>query len=206
MIPSLTHSHQVNVLATILLALLLAPALDKSPEPRLVFTSSEVHAWADPAPIAAAVQEQRSILAAMDDDAVFESEKRYFLSKLLLQLVVRRLVPALPRVIIASVNPGLCSTNLMREVKFNSMQDVYDVLPFLPVLPFMRGAGRGATIVTSAVHAAESCEYWNVAQPAASPSVFMAQMTGMKACKQYFDEVLWLCGEVAPGSTAALQV
>lgn len=164
-----------------------------------------MHGWADPTLIANAVNEGRSILEASDNEALYEGEKRYFLSKLLLQLVVRRLIPAMPRVVITSVNPGLCATNLSREVQLKSLQDVIDMLPFLSILPFMRSAARGATIVISGMHAKESCEYWNIGLPTAAPSVFMAQMTGMKASKQYTDEVFWMCGEIAPGSTAILQ-
>ncbi|CAK9783091.1 NAD(P)-binding protein [Cutaneotrichosporon oleaginosum] len=198
-------THQVNVLATILLALLLAPALHRSPAPHLVITSSEVHGWADPAPIIAPLRANRPILTDFDDRALYIGHDRYFVSKLLLQLIVRRLIPALPRVVIASVNPGMCATNLMRDVSFSSLADLRELLPFAHIMPFMRGAGRGAAMVVLAAVAPESAEYWHVGVAASAPSVFMATMSGMRAGDQYFAEVMALCERVAPGSTAVLQ-
>ncbi|BEJ11562.1 hypothetical protein CspHIS471_0200220 [Cutaneotrichosporon sp. HIS471] len=199
-------THQVNVLATTLLALLLAPALQRSAAPHLVITSSEVHGWADSSPIAAPLNAGRSILADFDEAALYNSQERYYVSKLLLQLVVRRLIPALPRVVITSVNPGMCSTNLMRDVNLSSLADLLEVLPFGPMMPFMRGAGRGAAMLILAAIAEESAEYWHVGVASAAPSVFMATMSGMRAGDQYFAEVCALCENLAPGCTKVLQL
>lgn len=151
------------------------------------------------------MRDGRSILTAVDDPELYQNEQRYFVSKLLLQLLVRRLIPALPDIVIASVNPGMCMTNLGRNVQFPTLNELWELLPEIPSLLFMRGAGRGATLVTSATRATESAEYWHVAKPAAAPSVFMAEMTGMKASKLYFDEVMALCEKLSPGSTSVLQ-
>lgn len=192
------------MLATILLALLLAPALHRSAAPHIVITSSEVHSWANPVPITAALNANRSILSDFDDRALYDGQDRYFVSKLLLQLIVRRLIPALPRIVITSVNPGLCATNLIRDISFTTLAGLRELLPFAPVMPFMRGAGRGAAMLLLASVAEESVEYWHVGVAAASPSVFMATMSGMRAGDKYFAEVCELCDKVAPGSTAAL--
>jgi hypothetical protein len=72
------------------------------------------------------------------------------------------------------------------------------------MLPFIRGAGRGAAMLVLGAMAEESSEYWHRGVAAAAPSVFMATMSGMRAGEQYFGEVLALCEQVAPGCTAVL--
>ena len=87
-------SHQVNVLGTILLALLLVPALRKAPSPHLVFTSSAVHAWGDAGYITATMRAGGSALAATDDAAHYYQPGRYYLSKV--RLTSDMLTPAPP--------------------------------------------------------------------------------------------------------------
>lgn len=70
---------------------------------------------------------------------------------------MRRLIPALPRIKLVSVNPGMCSSNLGRDVKPSDVMN-RQYLPLMFSVLFMRSAGRGATIVTSGAFAKESCE------------------------------------------------
>ena len=60
-------SFQVNALAPLLLTLLLRPLLSAAESSRVIFVTSEVHAWVHPATIATATK-TGSIIAAMNDE------------------------------------------------------------------------------------------------------------------------------------------
>eukprot|EP01057_Protomagalhaensia_wolfi_P001384 Protomagalhaensia_wolfi_Nauph_80__1383@NODE_1829_length_1318_cov_795_476935_g1429_i0_p1_GENE_NODE_1829_length_1318_cov_795_476935_g1429_i0NODE_1829_length_1318_cov_795_476935_g1429_i0_p1_ORF_typecomplete_len338_score43_45adh_short/PF00106_25/3_1e33adh_short_C2/PF13561_6/3e15KR/PF08659_10/6_4e12Epimerase/PF01370_21/5_3e06Sacchrp_dh_NADP/PF03435_18/4_6e05Sacchrp_dh_NADP/PF03435_18/1_6e04Polysacc_synt_2/PF02719_15/0_0013NmrA/PF05368_13/0_065NmrA/PF05368_13/6_7e02RmlD_sub_bind/PF04321_17/0_053NAD_bi len=112
----------VNVVSNILLALLLLPVLQataavgtKSP-PTLVIVSSESHAWAKfpecklPA--------GKIFPALSDDDAAMD--ERYFVSKLMLVLLVRELARRISDspckdVVMNVSNPGHCKSSLFRD-------------------------------------------------------------------------------------------
>ncbi|KAH9177633.1 hypothetical protein EDB89DRAFT_2218277 [Lactarius sanguifluus] len=117
---------QVNHLSAVLLTILLLPCLLKaassgsSPNPRVVVVSSDVHYWAS-----------LSKEMAENDDGVLQklSSKdyctpkvigdRYPLSKLLNVLFVRELTKRLPvnsPIIVISVNPGYCKSQLSRHL------------------------------------------------------------------------------------------
>lgn len=67
-------------LSPILLTFLLRPLMAKSEATRVVFTTSEVHAWADPSGIVKA-SKVGSIIATMDDEKIYINPKRYTQSK-----------------------------------------------------------------------------------------------------------------------------
>ncbi|KAL1409138.1 hypothetical protein Q8F55_005965 [Vanrija albida] len=187
-------THQVNVLSTLLLALLLVPALLRAADPSLVIVSSEVHAWANTG-FVERTQAQGSLLRAVDDPAQYVNDERYFLSKLLLQLGVRRLLPALPGIRVVSTTPGLCKTGLARDYTEEEQAAMYG---------HARSARDGATVVTSAIGSPKSEEFWADCKPTPSPSAFMHTPKGDAASAAYWAELLPLFESVAPGSTKVL--
>ncbi|RSH82780.1 uncharacterized protein EHS24_007775 [Apiotrichum porosum] len=195
-------TQQVNILSTILLSLLLQPLLAKSVDPTLVITSSEVHMFCGHQLIANAVHTHSSILAAYDDKSRFVCGDRYFESKLLLQLVIRQLIGDLPDIKIVAVNPGMCRSNLGREMTSIGMR----IGIIINNYTLSRSAWNGAVNVTKAIEATESQEYWSDCAPAASSSVFLGSATGHAASKQYYHEVMAVLDKVSPGCTAPLGV
>ncbi|EJD48769.1 NAD(P)-binding protein [Auricularia subglabra TFB-10046 SS5] len=112
----------VNVVSTMLLAALLVPTLRRSAlehhtKPVLSIVGSGIHIYA--------VFPERNvdnIFAAMNDPSRADMDGRYTLSKLVQLLVVREFAAAVngsgrPFVIINTLNPGLCKTELVRDAK-----------------------------------------------------------------------------------------
>ncbi|KAI9883361.1 MAG: hypothetical protein M1823_004873 [Watsoniomyces obsoletus] len=113
----------VNVISTFLLALLLLPKLRETAKsfkvtPRLVVVSSEVHHWT-------AFPERNSerIFEELRVEEKARMMDRYNVSKLLEVLIVRELAEHTSKsdksdkVIINTVNPGFCHSELLRDVK-----------------------------------------------------------------------------------------
>lgn len=111
----------VNVVSTFLLALLVLPKLKETAQryntrPRLTIVSSEVHGWTN-------FQERKNehIFEAINDKEKADMGSRYALSKLFEVFAVReicakpRTMPDYP-VIINTVNPGLCHSELARDL------------------------------------------------------------------------------------------
>jgi hypothetical protein len=163
-------SHQINILSQILLVCLLQPMLSKSASPRVVFTTSEVHAWAPSEPIANVLKEEGSIVNWADSEDKYDNTSRYFLSKvihvlslcgdryslgqLLLQMAIRAMLP-LSTVNIVSVNPGLCRSNLGRDMQFSGLKGIGTAIWFLTTA---RSPETGARNVTHAMFAKDSYE------------------------------------------------
>ncbi|KAH8704875.1 hypothetical protein BGW36DRAFT_366338 [Talaromyces proteolyticus] len=114
------HERQItiNVISTILLALLLLPKIQETArrfpaaEGHITIVSSEVHAWTSfpewKAP---------NTFAALNDAEKTNMAERYGTSKLLEILAVREIAPRIANsgVIINLVNPGLCHSALARH-------------------------------------------------------------------------------------------
>ncbi|KAI0267298.1 short-chain dehydrogenase [Gloeopeniophorella convolvens] len=121
------QSLQVNHLSTMLLTILLLPCLlraassGSSPNPRVVIVASEAHFWAS---VSREELESEKILDKLNDEARCTASVmagRYGLSKLLNVLFVRELAKRLPAdspVIVVSVNPGYCKSQLTRNLNF----------------------------------------------------------------------------------------
>jgi hypothetical protein len=74
-----------------------------------------------------------------------------------LQMLIRRLIPALPEIVIVSVNPGLCGTNLGRN--FDMSFSLSKIPTMLWYISIMRKAEVGARNLTYAsVVQDDSCE------------------------------------------------
>ncbi|GIK02023.1 hypothetical protein Aspvir_006066 [Aspergillus viridinutans] len=107
----------VNVLSTILLALLVLPTLRRSAErygtkPRLTTVVSEVHAWTK-----FPERNAENTFAALDDENHTNLRERYPTSKLLQVLILREMVARMSdeSVVVNMLNPGLCHSQLGRE-------------------------------------------------------------------------------------------
>ncbi|KAH7115006.1 dehydrogenase [Dendryphion nanum] len=108
---------QVNHLSTALLSALLLPALKATSHSigcpsRLTIVSSETHYW-----VPFSERNSSNILARMDAPETFEVPWRYNLSKLLEVFWARELASRTKskEVIVNTVNPGLCWSQLHRE-------------------------------------------------------------------------------------------
>ncbi|RHZ57469.1 putative short-chain dehydrogenase/reductase family protein [Aspergillus thermomutatus] len=108
----------VNVISTILLALLVLPTLRTSAEkypgtkPRLTTVVSEVHAWTK-----FPEWKARNTFSALDDEKHTDMGERYQTSKLLQVLVLREMAERMrdDAVVVNMLNPGLCHSQLGRE-------------------------------------------------------------------------------------------
>ncbi|KIM23279.1 hypothetical protein M408DRAFT_27970 [Serendipita vermifera MAFF 305830] len=126
---------QVNVLSTFLLAGLLAPLLAKTEKlpapgganlkPHLVVVSSDVHQI-----VPIREKNKPEIFRAFNDESQFRAGERYALTKLLDLLMTEELakVPLLSDVVVCSVNPGFCQSDLMREASSIQRRIGYAIL------------------------------------------------------------------------------
>lgn len=110
---------QINVLSTGLLALLALPKLSATADlpgnsfkPHLVIVASEVHEWAK-----FPQQDAPTILAALNDKQQAVPSDLYNMSKLLDVLITREIaqLPSAQKIVVNSLNPGLCVSDLRRD-------------------------------------------------------------------------------------------
>lgn len=117
----LSEGHEttitINVISTILLALLLVPKLREtaskfSTKPRLTIVTSEVHGWTK-----FPEGNSENVFDALDESARKNMDERYPTSKLLEVLAVREIAPKLEGtgIILNMLNPGLCHSELARD-------------------------------------------------------------------------------------------
>jgi len=118
---------QVNHLSAVLLTTLLLPCLLKaassgsSPNPRLVVVASDLHHSVNLSKEMAETDKALQKLSDKDYCTPKVMSDRYSLSKLLNVLYVRELTKKLPAnspIIVTSVNPGYCKTQLARSLPF----------------------------------------------------------------------------------------
>ncbi|KAF7308194.1 Retinol dehydrogenase 12 [Mycena chlorophos] len=120
-------SLKIAALSTPYVALRLLPIMFRTARehnsiPRLVVVSSEVHYWTDIKK--EVIDDPMNIIKKLGSEDYCNSKNvmgtRYWLTKLANVLFVRALtarLPTSPTVIVNAVNPGLCSTELMREAQ-----------------------------------------------------------------------------------------
>ncbi|KAI9755531.1 MAG: hypothetical protein M4579_004257 [Chaenotheca gracillima] len=111
----------VNVVSTFLLALLILPKLQETATkfnkvPHLIIVSSEVHFFT-PFP----EHKSENIFKTLNDKNSARMSDRYNVSKLLEVFTVREMAPRMsssgkPKVILSCLNPGLCHSELTRDV------------------------------------------------------------------------------------------
>ncbi|KAI1365808.1 hypothetical protein F5Y08DRAFT_302751 [Xylaria arbuscula] len=125
LVEGVENNMQINVMGTFLLALSLLPKLGETKalftesSPHLVVVSSDAHRLTRFVEIV-----QEDIYAAFNKKETFDGQARYQDSKLLQVLIHREIVSRLdngegntPPVIFNVVNPGLCTTNLERQLE-----------------------------------------------------------------------------------------
>ncbi|ORX40650.1 hypothetical protein BD324DRAFT_606505 [Kockovaella imperatae] len=195
---------QTNTFAPILITLSLLDCLRKSTSPRVVFTTSEVHAWTDGKGIAKTAKEG-NVIKGLDAISPVAGFPRYMETKLLLQMSVRNLIQALPDITIIAVNPGLCKTSFGRHFGRSwTSPSHWGTMLWMTVIARTGEAGA-RNLIHAAVGDFESVEYFTCAEPAASPSTFMPKATGLAVIKQYWGELLEEMEKARPGCTKSLQ-
>ena len=128
---------QVNVLGTALLGLLLLPKLRaskasmKEPIPHLIFVSSEAHRWLEdrdiPDPEGYGGSLLKAANAAPDEGRKWDATAQYGLSKLFTTYVANQLAVQATKpsgeidVVIVSVCPGACKSELSRDLKASGL-------------------------------------------------------------------------------------
>jgi NAD(P)-dependent dehydrogenase (short-subunit alcohol dehydrogenase family) len=146
---------QVNYISCVLLTILLLPVLQSKNSPenpgRLVLVNSEVASWPK-----FKERNSASLLTALDTESYFDSQDRYFTSKLLCQLFLSELAKRVPATVavVNAPNPGLCSTSLQREHDGSVIGFVFGIIVKL----LGRTAAIGARAITDAAvnHGTES--------------------------------------------------
>ncbi|KAK8065308.1 hypothetical protein PG997_012055 [Apiospora hydei] len=202
----------VNVLSTFLLALLLLPALRRTAArfntaPHLTVVSSDAHAVAN-----FRCRDSPAVLEALRGDADMLS--RYGDTKLLQLLLTRALAKALdggesepesestakkqPRVILNTLNPGLCRSELFRHAPWPATWVLY-----ISMRLFARTAEMGSRNLVAAATAPEDthgkylsdCKVWE-------PSRFVRSPDGANVQRRVFAELLEVLEKIEPGVTA----
>ncbi|KAK8058352.1 short chain dehydrogenase atnD [Apiospora phragmitis] len=201
----------VNVLSTFLLALLLLPLLRRTAArfnaaPHLTVVSSDAHVVTN-----FRCRDSPAVLQALRGDQDLMS--RYGDTKLLQLLIVRELAKALdggddsasstgmkqqPRVILNTLNPGLCRSELFRHALGHSLWILY-----VSMRLFARTAEMGSRNLVAAATALEDthgkylsdCKVWE-------PSRFVRSQDGANVQRRVFAELLEELEKIEPGVTA----
>lgn len=197
----------VNVLSTFLMALLLLPALRRTATrhntvPHLTIVSSDAHVVTP-----FRCRDAPSILQALKGPA--DMYNRYGDTKLLQLLLVRELAKALdgassgptqkqPRVVLNTLNPGLCRSDLFRNAPWP-----YTWVLYVSMRLIARTAEMGSRNLLAAATAAEDthgkyisdCTVWE-------PSRFVRSPEGADAQRRVFAELLDELEKIEPGVTS----
>ncbi|KAI1343415.1 putative short-chain dehydrogenase [Xylariaceae sp. FL0016] len=171
----------VNVISTFLMAFMLLPALRRTGSkyntvPHLTVVSSGGHYYTD-------LEEVRSAPSVFDElRKDHDMAMRYMVSKMLVVLVVRELATRTrasgkPQVIINTVNPGFCRTELWR----NAPLVVKAVTSFTALLARSSEMGSRTTfcagVAGEETHGRylQNCEVWDESKWAQSPQGYEVQ-------------------------------
>ncbi|OGM44715.1 putative short-chain dehydrogenase/reductase family protein [Aspergillus bombycis] len=188
----------VNVINTMLLALLVLPTLRKSArlhpgtKPRLTTVVSEVHAWTN-----FAERSAESVFKALDDKERANMLERYETSKLLQVLLLREMVAqgAGDSVVINMVNPGFCHSRLGREMGL-----MFTLLKIV----FARSTEVGSrTLVAGAASGEESHGAYmtNGKVNNTALSLFVRSEEGKKTQIKLWGELVEILEAIEPGCT-----
>ncbi|KAK5993201.1 Short chain dehydrogenase atnD [Cladobotryum mycophilum] len=198
------HESQmtVNVISTLLLSLLILPTLRKTGAkyniaPHIVIVSSD-GAFTAIAPELKA----ENIIKAFDSDARFYGPERYGVTKLLQLMVVCKLAAAVDtsgkgHVIVNGLNPGVCKTELFRDVDFA----VGFVIWVFSVL-FGRTPEMGSrTLMTAAFAGEETHGNWMTNCRLHTWPYSMRGAKGEDTTNRFWDELLDVMEDIEPGVT-----
>jgi NAD(P)-dependent dehydrogenase (short-subunit alcohol dehydrogenase family) len=190
----------VNVISTILLALLLVPKLkeqvsEHGTTPRICIVSSEVHAWTK-----YKEQDSKDIFTTLSDKQTANMDERYPTSKLMEVLLVRELAPRLKDsgIVMNMINPGLCKTELSRDRNFQAF-----VLSVMKLL-LARTAEQGSrTLVAAAAAGKEShgCYMTDALVDDGALSPFVTSDKGAKAGKELWRQLQPILNGIVTGVT-----
>jgi retinol dehydrogenase-12 len=185
----------VNVISTFLLALLVLPALQRSAQqhniqPRLTIVASEVHHWTT-----LPERAHPSIFAALASPTQANMPERYLVSKLLDVFGTRALVSKLPSsfpVIINTMNPGLCYSELSKEYGGVGYWIMYKI--------FARTTEVGSRTLVAAALAGEAThgQYMSDCE-VEEPSKFVRSEEGKKTQDRVWDELCERLEQIQPG-------
>jgi NAD(P)-dependent dehydrogenase (short-subunit alcohol dehydrogenase family) len=186
---------QVNHLGTALLSLLLLPALEKTSditqEPsRMTIVSSEVHFW-----VSFNERTAPNTIARMDEESSFGSGMdRYNKTKLLNVLWTLQLASKITndKVILNTVNPGLCYSGLHRHEAAFGVTAV-----FLWMTAWTTEQG-GHCLVNALVEHETSHGKYLSEQGITSPSNFVLSKEGVETQKKLWKETLDLFEKEVP--------
>ena len=196
----------VNVVSTLLLAHLLLPKLRETAEQRnrathLTFVGSMIHVFAEVDQLCNT--KRGEIFETLSDPAQTDMLNRYYLSKLILTLVVRDLAAQFDKsarktaspVIINDVNPGWCKTGLFR----------YNELGFAPRI-MLRLIGRtgevGARTLTHAASAGQETHGRYVSEcQVKSESTFVRSKEGLSVQEKLGSELREILETIESGVT-----
>ncbi|KAF2196178.1 short-chain dehydrogenase/reductase SDR [Delitschia confertaspora ATCC 74209] len=181
------NNVQVNHLGTALLSLLLLPTLEKTTnitnEPsRMTIVSSEVHFW-----VSFKEYTAPNIISRMDEKSSFGSGMdRYNKTKLLNVLWALQLASKITndKVVVNTVNPGLCYSGLHRHEKPVGITTV-----FLWLTGWTTQQGGHCLVDALVEHETSHGKYLSE-QRVTSPSNFVLSMEGVATQKKLWNETL----------------
>ncbi|KFY64839.1 hypothetical protein V496_02984 [Pseudogymnoascus sp. VKM F-4515 (FW-2607)] len=195
---------KVNVIGTFLLAINLFPVLRKSGEKfgqpsRIVITTSVLHENAK-----FSERKEPSIFQAFNKDKKSYIGDRYNTSKLLEVLLVRSLAAAIRKgphatkpLIINDVNPGLCHSELDKDVKGIAS---YVITAAKAIMARTTEVG-GRTLVHSAAAGTESHGQYMSEAKVKEPSAFVRSDEGAKVQERVHKELMDILETIQPGIT-----
>lgn len=142
------------------------------------------------------------IFAALSDAASKYQADRYNTSKLLEILIVRELAqattnPSKPLVIINTVNPGYCISELQRH----ATPVLYFFLKLGGLILARTTEAGSRTLFAGAVAGEESHGMYMSDCKAKEPSAFVRSEDGLKTQKRVYEQLLKLLEDVEPGIT-----
>ncbi|KAK9239550.1 hypothetical protein V1525DRAFT_27100 [Lipomyces kononenkoae] len=201
---TLAEDHErtiaVNVISTFLLGLLLLPKLKETAKqiptakPHWIIVTSEVHALTN-------LPESKSpnTFEVLDDEKKANMQVRYPTSKLLEVLVVRKIAPKLADsgVILNMPNPGMCHSELARELGFSA---------WLLKLVLARTTEVGSrTLVAAAIVGNESHGAYMTDGKVSNGalSAFVTSEDGQKAQEKVWLELKEILEKIVPGVTGS---
>ncbi|KAI5776251.1 short-chain dehydrogenase [Geopyxis carbonaria] len=189
----------VNVVSTLLLALLLLPQLQRTAAkhaslPNLVVVSSEVHGFTSFAEKSAPEGE---LFATLNDPAAADMRDRYNVSKLLEVFAVRALAARHPAeelgVVVNYVNPGLCHSELARD-------SGWGLWAMKQLLARTTEAGS-RTLVHAATVGAEAHGQYMSDCAVAQPSPLVRSEVGAEVQERVWEELSAILEGIVPGVT-----
>ncbi|KIX98477.1 uncharacterized protein Z520_05778 [Fonsecaea multimorphosa CBS 102226] len=201
----------VNVISTFLLAVLLIPLLRDSAKnfnitPKLAIVGSAVHFFVSAKELTDPAEGQ--ILKTLSDPKKADMKARYFLSKLIVMLLVKYLASMLtkaadkdpankPLVVINNVAPGLCKTNLFQNFATPPTKALVRIIG--------RSSEHGARTLVHGATAGRETHGQYLSECRVKPySAFVKSAEGDQTARRIWQELSALYEEVKPGCTQEL--